>query len=110
MPRSQQLRRRIAKHPLLILEHLQRQPRIQLRIIAPPALELTVLVVLDEVVVGIAGEGERIQAKRIDARQPQQAQIRLGGFEVRRVEGHQVVANQKTRALRKPVQPRERSR
>ena len=70
------------KRPLLILENLQRQPRIQLRIISPPALELSILVVLDEVVIGITREGERIKTQRIYARQSQEAQVRLGGFEI----------------------------
>ena len=46
---------------LLIAEDLQREPGVQLRVVHPPALELPVLVMLDEVVIGIAGKGEGVE-------------------------------------------------
>ena len=41
----------------LIAEDLQGEPCVQVGVAPAPSLELTVLVVLDQVVVGIAGKG-----------------------------------------------------
>lgn len=62
------------------------------------------MVVLDHSVIGIAGEGERIQAQRIDLRELQQSQVRPDGLQVRPVAGDQVVAERVLGAIDERIQ------
>ena len=59
---------------------------------------------LDEVVIWVAGVGERVEPQRIDRRQPQQPKVGLCRGEVRQVEENQVVAQQEGGTLREIVQ------
>ena len=88
----------------LLTEHPQGEAGVQLGIAHPVALELAVLGVLDQPVVRVAGEGERIQAQRVDARESQQSQIGSGGLQMRHVELDQVVAEQAARAVGERVE------
>ena len=45
----------------LVVEDLQRQTGVQLRVVQLPAPEPAVLVVLHEMVIGVAGEGQRTE-------------------------------------------------
>ena len=54
----------------LVGQHLQRQPRILFGVIHMPDLQPSVLIVLDQMVVGIARKGQRVQPERIDRRSP----------------------------------------
>ena len=58
----------------------------------------------DKVVVGVARKGQGAQLQGIDRRQLQQAQVRLGGSQVRQVEGNEVVAEQEVSAVSQPVE------
>jgi hypothetical protein len=89
---------------LLVIEYLQRQARIQLRIVASPSAELPVLIMLDEVVVGIPRECKGIQTKRINPGKLEEPQVRSRRFEMRYIEADQIVAEQKRRAPRELVQ------
>ena len=66
MPSEQQIRGSFAQGLVLIAKDVQRESGIELGIVHPPVLELPVLVVLDQVVVGVAGEGQGIEPQRID--------------------------------------------
>ena len=85
-------------------EDLQRESGIQLGVVDASASELSVLVVLDKMVIGVPGEGEGIESERVDRRQPQEAQSRIGGLEVRQIEIDQVVAEQELCPIGKVVQ------
>ena len=86
------------------MEEVQREPGIELWIVQSPALELSILVMLDEVVIGIAGEGQRIEPQRIYRRQPQKPKIGFCLGEVREVEDDQVVAQQEVGPIGEVVQ------
>ena len=51
--------------PVLIAEYVQRQPGIEFRIVQPPAFQLSVLIMLYQVVIGIARKSERVEAQRV---------------------------------------------
>ena len=82
----------------------QRQPCVEFRVVAARPLELAVLVVLDEVMVGVAREGEGTEPERIHRRETQQAEAGLRGAEVGQVEIDEVVAQQEVRADGQAVQ------
>ena len=104
MPGSQQVGRRIAQSLLLVVEDLERKPSVQLRVVDAAAFELTVLIVLDQVVVGVSGEGERVQSERIHRRQLQEPQPGINGLQMGQVEGDQVVAQEEVSAVGQAVQ------
>ena len=107
VPGEQQIRESFAQGLVLIAKDVQREPGIELGVVHPPALELPVLVVLDQVVIGIARKGEGIEPQRIDGRQPQQPKIGLCRGEMRQVEEDQVVPQQEVGSTRELVQPRQ---
>ena len=59
---------------------------------------------LDQVVVRVARERERIQPQRVHLRQPQQTQVRIGSGQVLRVEVDQVVPDQKRGTVGQPIE------
>ena len=79
---------------VLIVEYLQRQLRILHRIIAMPALQPAVLIVFDQMVIGIAREGQRVQPEGIDGGFLVQTQIGAHRLEVGQVEFHQIMSQQ----------------
>ena len=80
---------------LLVAKHLQGQFGIEQRIILAVAQQLPVLVVLDEMVVGVFREGQRVEAQGIDSWLGEQPQVGVGGAQLRQIEGDQIVAEQK---------------
>ena len=92
VPRGHQIWVGVAQCPALVGQNLQRQPGVQLRVIHPPAFKLPVLVVLDQVVVGIAREGQRVEPQGVDGRQLQEPKAGLCGPQVGQVESDEVVA------------------
>ena len=56
---------------LLVVEDFEREPGVQLGVVDAPPLELSVLIVLDQVVIWVAGKGKGIESEGIDRRQPQ---------------------------------------
>ena len=107
MPGTQQVGRRFAQRLPLFAKHLQGEACIQFRIVDPPSFELRILIVLDQVMVGVAGKGQRVQPQGIHPRQPQQAEIGVCGLQVGNVETDQVVAKQAVRAVREVIQRRQ---
>ena len=108
MPRGEQVGCGLREGLALVAEELQRQTGIELGIVHPAALETSILIVLDEPVVGVAGKHERTEPQRVDSRQPQQPQIGLRRFEMRQVEGDQVVSQNELGAVGEGVQFRQR--
>ena len=108
VPGREQVRIRLPERPLLVVEHLQRQPGVQLGIVPASPLQRTVLIVLHQIVVRIAGEGQGIEPERVHRRQVQQSQARVGGPQVGQVEIDQVVAQHEVRAVGQLVQPGQR--
>ena len=72
VPGSQQVGRRFSKGLLLIGEQFQSKPGVQFGIVHAPALQLPVLVVLDQMMIGIARERQGIESERVHSREPQQ--------------------------------------
>ena len=63
---------------------------------------------LDQVMVRVAREGERVQPESIHRRHSQQMQIGRNSLEVGQVEGDEVVAQHQFGALGEAIQPSER--
>ena len=61
----------------LIAEEIQREACVEFRVVQSPLFELWILIVLDEVVIGIPGKGEGVQLQGIDGRQFQQPEVRI---------------------------------
>ena len=95
---------------MLIAKDPERDSGIELGVVHPSALELSVLVVLDQVVVGVAREGEGIQPQRIDRREPQEPKFGLCRSQMRQVEAEQVVAEKEFGASGEIVHSRQRGR
>ena len=102
-------RMRIAKFFALISKDLECELRIEKWIVALHALQLTVLVVLYQVVIRIAWKRQRVQAQRVDNRKLQEAKVWVRGGEVRQIERNDVVADEKRGAIRQLVELPERS-
>ena len=93
---------------LLVIEHLQRQTGVQIRIVTLGAFERRVLVVLDEMVVRVGRERQRIQPQRVHHRHPQQPQPGSGSLQMGKVELDDVVSDHKVGAIGEAVERRER--
>ena len=91
----------------LVMEEIQREPGIELRIVQTPALELPILVVLHQVVIRIAGKGERIEPQRIHRRHAQEPKVGFRRLDLWEIEGDQVVsrAERQPRPRARPVPP-----
>ena len=96
------------KRPPLVVEDLQHQPGVQLRVVQASLDQGTVLVVLDQVVVGVAGEGEGVQPEGVHRGQIEQPQVGIGGLQVGQVEVDQIVPQQEVRAICQLIQPGQR--
>ena len=88
---------------LLVPEHPQGELRVKFRVVAAVALELPVLVVLDEMVIRVARERQRIEPQRVHRRHLQQPQSRARGLQMGDVELDEIVAEQEARAIREIV-------
>ena len=91
----------------LVPEYFNSEPRVQLRVVEPTPFHLAVLVVLDQVMIGIAGKGERVEPQRIYSGQFEKFQFRCGGPKVREVELDQIVSEHIVGAIGDVVQPRK---
>jgi hypothetical protein len=89
----------------LIGKHLQRQPRVLFGVIHMPDLQPTVLIMLDQMVIGIARKGQGVQPKRIDRRRPQPRQPRPVGHQMRQIVPEDVVTHQMRRTVAQRLQP-----
>ena len=105
VPRREKIGFSTGQRQLLVTEDLQRQAGVQLRVIAHSAFQRAILIVLHEMVIRVAGKGERAETERVDRRQVQEPQIRTCGSQVRQIESDQVVAEQKGRPIGELVQP-----
>ncbi len=79
----------------LVAKYLQGQFRIEQRVVLAVAQQLPILVMLNEMVVGVLREGPRVEAQGVDGRLGQQSQVGIGGAQLRQIEGDQIVAEQK---------------
>ncbi|WP_323015176.1 hypothetical protein [Devosia sp.] len=62
---------KLPKRSKLVAQYVEHQPRIHFRIIHMAALEATIMIMLDQMVVRIAWEGQRIEPQRVDWRREQ---------------------------------------
>ena len=70
-----------------------------------PRLSCPSLVVLDQGVIGVAGEGQWIEPECVDRWFPQQPQVRAQGLQLGQVVGDQVVPQDEFGAVGEVVQP-----
>ena len=84
---------------LLVPEHPQGKLGVELRVVAAISLELPVLVVLDEVVVRVAGKCQRVEPQGVHRRHLQQPQPGARGPQMGEVELDEVVAEQEARPV-----------
>ena len=84
---------------LLVPEHPQGELRVKFRVVAAIALELPVLVVLDEMVIRVARERQRVEPQSVHRRHLQQPHPRARGSQMGEVELDEVVAEQEARAI-----------
>ena len=93
---------------LLVLEHPKRQPGVQVRVVALGALERRVLVVLDQMVIRVRRERQRVQPQSVHHRHPQQPQPGSGGLQMGKVELDDVVTHHKVSTPSQPVKRNKR--
>lgn len=98
MPGEKQIRTGAFEGLQLVGEEIENQAAVQFRVVHPAAFQLTILVVLDEVVIGVAREGQRIEPERVYDRQTQHRQVWLGRFQDRTIMLDQVVPEEQLRS------------
>ena len=77
-------------------------------VVQAPVLKVPILIVLDQMVIRVAREGEGVEPERVDSRQSQQAQVGTSGLQMGKVELDQIVAKQEVSALGEAVQLSQR--
>ena len=82
MPGGEQVGIRLLEGLLLVDEHLQSEAGVQLGVVEAAPSERPVLVVFHQVVIGIAGTGQVVEAQRVHRRQVQQPEVGVGSFQV----------------------------
>ncbi|KDB05119.1 hypothetical protein U879_03190 [Defluviimonas sp. 20V17] len=78
----------------LVFQHLKHQTRIEFWVVHMPRLEAAILIVFDEVVVGIARKGQRVQPQGVDRGGDQFRQTRAYSREMRKIMAQDVVSDQ----------------
>ena len=107
MPGCEQIRRRPFQGALLVTEDLQGKSGVQLRVVHTALLEPPVLIMLDEVMIGVARKGQRAETQGVHRRQLEQPQARLCRRQVWQVEGDQIVAQKEGRPVGEIVELRQ---
>ena len=105
MPGSQQVGRRVRQDLNLVVEHLQRQPGVQFRVVDTPTPQPSILIMLNQMVIGVTRKRQRIEHKRVHHGEPQQPQTRVRRFQVRQIEADQIMPQEKICAISKALQP-----
>ena len=108
VPGKQPVARSALQGLVLVSKDLDRAHGVERGVVHPSSFERAVLVVLDQMVVGVPREGKRIEPQRIDGRPPQQPQVGICLLQNTQVEADQVVAKQKIGAVGEIVEPRQR--
>ena len=104
MPREQQVAIGPAECGLLIRKEFERRLGVQPGIVSLSPNQPSVLVVLDEVVVGIGRKRQGTESQRVEHRQPQECELRSYRREVGDVEVEDVVPDQAIRVPREAVE------
>ena len=104
VPGGQQIGGRLPQRFLLVAENVQAEAGVQFRVVDAPAFELSVLIVLDQMVIGMAGESQGIEPQGIHRRQAQQSQVGFRRAQMGQVECDQIMAQQVICALGECVQ------
>lgn len=94
----------------LVLQDLKDQPRVEFRVVHMPRLQPPIVVMLDEMMMGVARKGQRVQPQRVDRRPHLLAQARAGGEKVLNVVSQNVVAEDEGDIVQRRFQKIERSR
>jgi hypothetical protein len=86
----------------LLGQNLQRQPRILFGVIHMPHLQAPVLIMLDQMVIGVARKGQRIEPQRINRPRRQNRQSRAVRSQIRQIVAQDVMPHH----MRRPVAQR----
>ena len=108
MPGQEEITLPFRKRALLVGQQFERRVRIQSRVVPLPAHDGTVLIVLDQAVIGIRRERQRAEPQGVEDGQVEQIETRGGGPQVGQVEDREVVSDETLGAFREPVQFGER--
>ena len=87
-----------------ILKHFQCQSGIQFGVVNPATSYAAILIVLDQMVVGIAGKSQRAQLQGVNYRQFQQAQFRVCGRKKLQIVIDDIVAQNEIGSLHEVIQ------
>ena len=90
----------------LALKHLKDETGVKLRIVDMSSLQPAVLIVLDQVVIGVLWEGEWVEPQRIDRRLANDHEFGRSLRQVVQVEVNDVVPEQEVRRAGELVKPR----
>ena len=93
----------------LFIEQVERQPCVQLRVVDLASQQPTVLIVLDEAMIGIGGERQGTQTQGVEHGHVQQAQRRRRGLQMRNIKVNEVVADEAVAATGEFVDLRQRT-
>ena len=104
MPGGQQVGIRPGQRLLLVLKQLEGQLGVQQRVVDPAPDQPAVLVVLDQVVIGVAGEGQGVEPEGVHRRQFQEVEARVKRCQAGQVEGDDVVPQEEQGPLGHIVQ------
>ena len=105
VPGGQQVAVRPGQRLLLVLKQLEGQLGVQQRVVDPAPDQAAVLVVLDQVVVWVVGEGQGVEPEGVHRRQFQEVEARVQRGQVGQVEGDDVVSQEEPGPLGHIVQP-----
>lgn len=81
----------LAQGRKLVAQDIEDQARIHFRVIHMAALKAAVMIMLDQVVIGITRECQGVEPERIDRGVEQPGQRRPGGHEMREVMAQDIV-------------------
>ena len=104
VPGGQQVAVRPGQRLLLVLKQIEGQLGVQQRVVDPAPDQAAVLVVLDQVVIGVAGERQGVEPEGIHRRQFQEVEARVQRCQVGQVEGDDVVPQDEQGSLGHIVQ------
>ena len=78
----------------LVGQNVKNQLRVQFRFVHMSRIQTPVVIVLDQVVIGVARKCERIEPKRIDRRRSEPRQVWSVGDKMRKIETNDIMPDQ----------------
>ena len=88
------LKPKLAESGNLVGQHLKHQSRVKFRVVHMPRLQPSVLIMLHQMVVGVARKGQGVQPQCVDRGRAQGSQTRPIGHQMRQIVAQDVMADQ----------------